>query len=52
MIDKIDEENSDNEGDGGNASLHLKKNNYDKSKKKWELTTFDGFFMCLLLHEK
>jgi hypothetical protein len=33
QIDKIDEENSDNEGEG-NASLHLKKNNYDKSKKK------------------
>jgi hypothetical protein len=33
-IDQIDEENSDNEGDGGGASMHLKKNNYDKSKKK------------------
>jgi len=34
QIEKIEEENSDNEGDGGAASLHLKRNNYDKSKNK------------------
>jgi hypothetical protein len=32
-IDRIEEENSDNEGEGA-ASLHIKKNNYDKNKKK------------------
>ena len=31
QIEKIEEENSDNEGEGA-ASIHLKKNNYDKSK--------------------
>jgi hypothetical protein len=33
QIDRIEEENSDNEGEGA-ASLHIKKNNYDKNKKK------------------
>jgi hypothetical protein len=33
MIDRIDEENSDNEGDG-KASVHLRKNPYDKSLTK------------------
>lgn len=32
MIDKIDEENSDNEGEGGNSSTLLGKNNYKKMK--------------------
>ena len=32
MIDKIEEENSDNEGDGANTSGVLGKNNYKKMK--------------------
>ncbi len=37
MIDRIDEENSDNEGDG-NANVPLRNNPCDKSLKKLDLT--------------
>jgi hypothetical protein len=36
MIDKIDEENSDNEGDGGNTSGVLGNNNYKKKRSTYQ----------------